>query len=402
MKDQYHLSTDTFAIHEKQDMKELLRAIDQEAKAPQDDDQIMAACYRVTARLLREGDPAGLAGLVDTAFEFRSELGRYLKPLAKANLLFRAIHDNRIRTDPEYPNTTYETEEKWEQAYKELLVAGNMEPELYMGNLVYNTIQSNPLGRYSTHKLILLTEPERFSEPSETSFLDVGFSAGVDLKNLALGMPRDEIDVVAKNRQNIVATHPAMKRLVNKVLETPFFLEGYVAIEPYPVNKDAAYKQWAFGNSHRPKEMYDKERMQAWWRAANANIEGEHFLQGEFDHETMQASPIDKFKMISMTTVLYLQGDKDRADMIALTDEYLEDDGIAVIQDFAYPVRGGAALNILKKWNPKVFPYRTFVKFKDDPKLHCVFMYETGRCKKMKLGKDAKVLNLGKQLLALV
>jgi hypothetical protein len=253
----------------------------------------------------------------------------------------------------------------------------------FYANLLGRQIQSNIADRDKVIPLLTSLMPERFEAPP--SYLDIGSSELHGQIKAVFGSdpdsecpPFSETEIVHREKVRTYRADQELSRLANVAISSLIEYGAVVGVDMTNID-DPLTKRWVEICSLKPYERADPANVEEFrlLDKIDPNHERIGFIRADFSSEEdfdlfREQSPVEKYDIVSIKTVLHQLRRQERINMLKHAREVMSDRGILIVQEFL----GG---NTSKKFN-----YLTEVVDmqlpNDDPQ--AIVRWENGRCRR--------------------
>jgi hypothetical protein len=356
------------------DLQPFAKVLDHERQHPQGEDPFVAAYAEAMLGLLSNDQ---MIRFLDGSLEYRNQIkGKPLTPTNLVNLTFRVFHRQMLKNDPAYPHEDYLLSETYEARIVDVL--NKPEHRELADYDMIRDVQSNIAARYAVDKIIVASEVDRFG--SEIKMLDVGSGALLGPAHLASNLPFDKIKfgridpTTAARVSPDLIQDPRATKVLNSALKKEAKFVDSIGVDPVDMH-DPANWEWSQACSARPLEI----------------VNGKKIRTGIVDCapprlQTQQPIPTKGWDLVTCHTMPYLLAPKIQKNIFQILSEYVRDDGLVVVQDYAFK-KSHDQLQFFKKLTD--FRNRTFVSgLRDSGAISELFLGRTGRYSEIALGKD--------------
>ncbi|MBI1862806.1 class I SAM-dependent methyltransferase [Candidatus Microgenomates bacterium] len=302
---------------------------------------------------------------------------RFIPPGFAVNLFFRGSQAIQMRneSEPGYPEG-FESSERWETALDRMLKDEEERKSLTEILLHKDTI-TTIYERYAGTKIALNLI---FQNGMPLRVADLGCGANYGLKGLAVDEPLSGV------------SGGELQPLIDKRVPIEFGI-GVDLADMY----DREVIQWR-NECRRPGEL-THEAMSKTAEFENRISHAEdkiRFMQGDLlDLNLAVPTPVRSdgqtgYHAVVLSTMCYQMSPEDQVSILDRARTLLIDGGIVIIQDFAKSVpkslKCPMGLEFLDDWG--IDSYRTFVLKKNDGEPKELLIFDSGRCKNVRRGKD--------------
>lgn len=306
---------------------------------PESEDRTMGY-FATAARMAIEHED-----FYDLVYEIHESQPR-VKPKEVVNILHRGYQADQLELRRQnlssYPEGFDDTE-KWLSTFAE--VEDDMiRLGILSNNVCRNRIQSNIAERYKTPQLLASLMRDRLGD--NPSVLDIGCSelhGGIKLvysnQPDSMCKPFEPIQLSYNHHNRLFMPSKRLSRLSNLAIAQEIDYGEVVGVDITRID-DWHVKQWAKSCSFRTDELRDpaKEAEYDLLDTLDPQHQRVRFYNGDFSVETdvrefINQSPIDKYKIIIFSAILYQSEPDEQQAMLKHAYELLDEDGIILIQD---------------------------------------------------------------------
>lgn len=351
------------------------------AEKPMGGDKKMGAFYIAVSELTKTNEQ--FQDLIKSAAK------RKTTPDHLANLLLRGVQYIEIF---ENHRTSYEEAFVEPDAWEELLIGENGVITNHKTKLeaILRTKETTTT-KYPRYAGVKAALNAVFID-QDIKVADFGCGANYGLQGLRGDIPFPPITVDTTAQQTIDGRN--LDGEIKQMIESPVHLEEGLAVDKNDPSGDEE-RNWRFACSFYPGEL-SKESLRELFLLEEAMEDIDrtdmNFLQGDILKLQVNHAdgtlPVEHFDAIVMSTILYQMSQEQQAHMIETARKSLRDGGVIILQDFATKDDNNMTGLSIKGLSPEPYAYRTFLMGKADEEWKEFLQWETGRCKKVRPGKD--------------
>lgn len=340
----------------------LLNELIDQAHNPPGQDPVLGAFYAATIRAIDTQKPFGK--LVTGVKTNRPDI----TDKHFVNLLFRTFQFQRFQTG----NLNYRIMDDIEWWSLELdRIANTPEEELiFKDTLRQKTTTTTIYQRYAGPHAVLAY----LLNGNSVTITDLGCGGNYGLRGMELREPFKPV------------TDQTPGRDVTKFLAQPINLLSGLAVDKEDPD-DEEVRRWRLACNFYPKELDGIKTLQDF----EQRIRGSRrikFMQG--DLLRMDFNPKHQSSAIILSTMLYQLQRQDQVRLLGKVRDWLEKDGILIVQDFAEKDSNNPThLDFSESWFGRGFSYRTFIA---SEKTGWIFQealqWDNGRCTSVRAGQD--------------
>jgi len=375
-----------------------------QAKHPPGEDQITGALF---GALLEEPADSELSRAIEVMSVLRTQGHPDVSASEIAGVVRASICTYLLSHDEDFSYRGLTTPERWRPKLGLISEAIRDEHSQSVGitnfyfNLVSRKVQTSLPDRYKSLALLLQTSGERFSK--EVAWLDVGSGVMEGAQQLATydRFPM-KFSAVSSARTSFDEPDRRLTGKINRLLKREPPISQAVCndveniyYEHYGMH-DPTVLEWARG-SLRPSEHLDRKFMKKFDALAAEKAPHVRFVKGDLNNPGDAERIRDQvegrtFDVVSFMTSLHQVTKAQREVMLERASELLSDDGMVVVQDFAYLPASKrplpfTSLQTYQHWHvPGHYRTHVYDALHPQPGLQETFYFKDSRCQELLLG----------------